>query len=381
MNPIHIYIHWPFCKSKCPYCDFNSHVRGKIEESEWLDGYLREIDHFADHIRNYEIKTIFFGGGTPSLMSPDTIRSIIEKLKSISHFDNIEITLEANPTSSEALKFKQFKEAGINRLSIGIQSLRDDYLKFLGREHSAKEAIKTIETASSIFDNYSFDLIYARPEQSEESWKEELDEALQLAQNHISLYQLTIEKGTPFYKDARDKKFTIPDQDKALRLYEMTTKALEKKGLLRYEISNYAVPGKESQHNLGYWNYLEYLGIGAGAHSRIKIDGKLRHIMMLHTPEKWLNSTKNHSHGIQQNVKMKDSEIVSEFLLMGLRLQNGTNLKRLKTEHNIDPFDFISQDALNFFEKSNLLQYNKGDLNLTISGKLLLNNVVSRLLV
>jgi oxygen-independent coproporphyrinogen-3 oxidase len=381
MNPLHLYIHWPFCKSKCPYCDFNSHVRDRIDESEWLAGYLREIDYFADHIRKYKIKTIFFGGGTPSLMSPDTVKAIIDKLRSISNFDNIEITLEANPTSSESSKFKQFKESGINRLSIGIQSLIDEQLKFLGRNHSAKEALQTIEMASKIFNNYSFDLIYARPDQTEESWKLELSEALSYAVNHISLYQLTIEKGTPFYKDARDKKFIVPDQDKALDLYEITTEALESKGLMRYEISNYALPGKESQHNLGYWNYREYLGIGAGAHSRIKIDGKLHHIMTIHNPEKWLESTKKYSHGIQQNIAMKDSEIVSEFFLMGLRLQNGIDLNRLKTEHGIDPFKFILKDELKLFEKENFLQYNKGNLNLTNSGKLLLNRIVSRLLI
>jgi putative oxygen-independent coproporphyrinogen III oxidase len=381
MNPLHLYIHWPFCKSKCPYCDFNSHVRVRIDESEWLEGYLREIDYFADYIRRYKIKTIFFGGGTPSLMSPDTAKAIIDKLRSISYFDNIEITLEANPTSSESSKFKEFKESGINRLSIGIQSLIDEQLKFLGRNHSSKEATQTIEMASKIFDNYSFDLIYARPDQTEESWKSELNEALSYAANHISLYQLTIEKGTPFYKDARDKKFTLPDQDKALDLYDITTEILENKGLMRYEISNYALPGKESQHNLGYWNYREYLGIGAGAHSRIKKDGRLYHIMTTHNPEKWLELTKKYSNGIQQNIEMKDSEIVSEALLMGLRLQNGINLKRLKTEHGIDPFKFILKDELKLFEKEGFLQYNKGALSLTNSGKLLLNRIVSRLLI
>lgn len=381
MNPIHIYIHWPFCKSKCPYCDFNSHVRESINESTWLEGYLKEIDYFQDIIKNRTIRTIFFGGGTPSLMSPSTVETIIEKLRGLSHFENIEITLEANPTSSEAEKFQGFKKAGVNRLSIGVQSLIEKDLKFLGREHSSNEAIKVLEFAADIFDNYSFDLIYARPNQTLEDWEAELRHALKYVKNHISVYQLAIEKGTQFFTDVKNKKFSIPEQEEALEFYSLTNRILKEKGLLRYEISNYALKGKESLHNLGYWEYREYLGIGAGAHSKVKIDDKLHHIMMIHNPEKWLESTKELSHGIQKKQKMTMNEIILEYLLMGLRLEEGVSLKHFNTSFSTDATKFISEEKIIFFEKNNFLTYNKDILKLTNSGKLLLNNIVSEILL
>lgn len=381
MDPLHVYIHWPFCKSKCPYCDFNSHVRNSINEQEWLDAYLKEIDYFSDIIRNRSIKTIFFGGGTPSLMSATTIESIINKLNSISTFQEIEITIEANPTSSEIQKFKDFKNAGINRISIGVQSLIKKDLKFLGREHSNNEAIEAIESASSIFDNYSFDLIYSRPGQTTKEWEKELKQALKYARNHISLYQLAIEKGTQFYSDVKKKKFTIPEQEHALELYHLTNNILADNNLLRYEISNYALKGKESMHNLGYWKYREYLGIGAGAHSKVKINGKLHHIMMIHNPEKWLKSVQTKSHGIQTKKEMLGSEIAMEYLLMGLRLEEGINIDYFKKHFSEDLLNHISLEKLKFFEKNNLLTYNNNILNLTDSGKLVLNNIVLSILL
>jgi putative oxygen-independent coproporphyrinogen III oxidase len=379
MKPLHIYIHWPFCKSKCPYCDFNSHVREAIDNSAWLEGYLREIDFFRDIIASRTIKTIFFGGGTPSLMPPNNVIAILEKLKSISRFDNIEITLEANPTSSEYKKFQDFKEAGINRLSIGIQSFIEEDLKFLGREHSVAEGIATLESAAKVFDNYSFDLIYARPNQSLSGWEQELKTALQYAKDHLSLYQLTIEKGTKFYSDFKKHRFTIPDQEEALALYEMTTDILRSKNLLRYEISNYALSGKESQHNLGYWNYREYLGIGAGAHSKIKIKNKLHHIFMIHNPEKWLSSVFELGNGMQQKQEMTDQQIVIEFLLMGLRLEDGVRLAYCKENFNIEIMDFLSKDAINFFTKNGFILHDSNRLFLTDSGKMVLNDIVTKI--
>ena len=381
MPPLHVYIHWPFCKSKCPYCDFNSHVRDRIDEEIWLKAYLKEIDYFKDFIQARTIKTIFFGGGTPSLMSPTTVAAIINKLNSLSPFQDIEITLEANPTSSEAIKFKAFKDAGVNRLSIGIQSLSDQDLKFLGREHSSSEAIQVIEQTATIFDNYSFDLIYARPNQTTASWEKELQQALKYAKNHLSLYQLTIEKGTKFYGDVKNNKFSIPEQDHAIELYNLTTEILKTKNLLRYEISNYALKGKESLHNLGYWQYREYLGIGAGAHSKIKFGPDLHHIFMIHNPEKWLHSVEDRSHGIQQNQKMTLSEIVQEYLLMGLRLEDGINQEHFYNSFATDIMQFLSEEYLDSFGENNFLSYNKTMLKLTDSGKLLINHIVSKLVV
>jgi len=377
MDPLHVYIHWPFCKSKCPYCDFNSHVRNRINEKEWLNAYIKEIDYFSDILKHRSIKTIFFGGGTPSLMSASTIEAIINKLNRISTFQDIEITIEANPTSSEAQKFKEFKNSGVNRISIGVQSLIEKDLKFLGREHSGLEAIKAIEEASAVFDNYSFDLIYARPGQTTKEWEDELHNALKYAKDHISLYQLAIEKGTQFYSDVKKKKFTIPEQEQALELYNLTNEILKNNDLLRYEISNYALKGKESMHNLGYWKYREYLGIGAGAHSKVKINGALHHIMMIHNPEKWLDSVTSNSHGIQKKEKMLTSEIALEYLLMGLRLEEGINVNDFKNCFSEDLFKYISLEKVIFFEKNNFLTYNNNVLNLTDSGKLVLNNIVS----
>ncbi|MCH9753625.1 MAG: radical SAM family heme chaperone HemW [Alphaproteobacteria bacterium] len=377
MDPLHVYIHWPFCKSKCPYCDFNSHVRNNINEEDWLNGYLKEIDYFSDIIKTRSIKTIFFGGGTPSLMSEKTIESIINKLNSISPFQNIEITIEANPTSSELKKFKNFKSAGINRISIGVQSLIEKDLNFLGRNHSSIEAIKTIEEASTVFDNYSFDLIYARPNQTTKEWEVELKDSLKYVKNHISLYQLAIEKGTQFYSDFRKKKFSIPNQEQALELYDLTNNIIKDYGLSRYEISNYSLKGKESEHNLGYWKYREYLGIGAGAHSKVKIDGKLHHIMMIHNPEKWIESVNSHSHGVQKKEEMLASDIALEYLLMGLRLEEGISIDGFKKIAQKDLFEYISHNKINFFEKNNFLNYNGNILNLTDSGKLVLNHIVS----
>ena len=379
MTPLHIYIHWPFCKSKCPYCDFNSHVRERIDNEAWLEGYLKEIEFFRDLIASRSIKTIFFGGGTPSLMPAENVAAILEKLNSISKFDDIEITLEANPTSSEYKKFQQFKDAGINRLSIGIQSFIDEDLRFLGREHSAAEGIATLEAAAKVFDNYSFDLIYARPNQTLSDWEQELKIALQYAKDHISLDQLTIEKGTKFYSDFKKHCFTIPEQEEALDLYNMTTDLLGSKNLLRYEISNYAVPGRESQHNLGYWRYREYLGIGAGAHSKIKFGNKLRHIFLIHNPENWLSSVTKLGHGIQQNQEMTEKEITMEYLLMGLRLEEGANLKMFKENFQFDIMDFLAKDAINFFTKNGFMLHDKSVMALTDSGKMVLNDIIVKI--
>ena len=304
-NPISLYFHWPFCKSKCPYCDFNSHVTETVDHALWAKAYGREIEKFKNQISGKDITSIFFGGGTPSLMKPSTVSSIINEISRIASINReTEITLETNPTSYEAAKFEDFKTAGINRVSIGIQSLNDTDLKFLGREHSAKEAVKTIESASRIFDNYSFDLIYSRPNQTIENWQTELRAALELARDHLSLYQLTIEKGTKFYAMHQRKEFIMPGEELSYQLYELTYEIMIESGFNRYEISNFARNKKESTHNLCYWQYDDYLGIGPGAHSRISGNA----LYQIYNPDNWLSKALSKDTANQQDEKLSDKE-------------------------------------------------------------------------
>lgn len=373
MSNLAIYIHWPFCKSKCPYCDFNSHIREKIDQEKWEESYLAEINYFKEEITNKNITSIFFGGGTPSLMDPKTTERIISHLAKIGSFDKkIEITLEANPTSIESQKFKDFKNAGINRVSIGIQSFDEASLHFLGRTHSPYESINAIKIADSIFNNYSFDLIYARPNQTTKEWKKELTYALNFAKNHISLYQLTIEKGTEFYKKYKNKEFIMPNEILSSSLYELTEEITTKHGLIGYEISNYAKEGYESKHNLSYWNYDNYLGIGPGAHSRI--NGKA--LMIMHNPEKWLENIQKNGQAIQSNVNLLEQEIFEEFLLMSLRTKYGLNKSKFKKLLKKDITDYISLNKLNILIKENLLNNTSTHIFTTEKGRILLNKII-----
>ncbi len=289
MKPISIYIHWPFCLSLCPYCDFNSHVSNSINHTAWLEAYKKELSYFADRIAKRPVRSIFFGGGTPSLMEPTTILGIIAAISDIAIVDkNTEITLEANPTSYELEKFKEFKTAGINRVSIGVQSLRNERLLSLGRKHSAQNALDAIKSAATLFDKYSFDLMYATQNQDLKTWQDELKEAMGFARGHISLYQLTIEKGTPFFRLYKDKKLILPSNDEAADMYEWTNDYLQQNQYKRYEISNYAVSGHECLHNLCYWNYDEYIGIGPGAHSRLHNKDGIVALMMTNKPQAWI---------------------------------------------------------------------------------------------
>ncbi len=366
---IAVYIHWPFCKSKCPYCDFNSHVREQISHEEWQSAYLKEIDYFKDILHGKTISSIFFGGGTPSLAQPKLMESVIDKLSSITKLDeNIEITLEANPTSIEAQKFKDFKTAGINRVSVGIQSLDDNHLKFLGREHSSSEAKKALEIASSTFERFTFDLIYALPSQTLESWSKELNEALQIAKKHISLYQLTIEKGTRFYSDYRDKKFTMPSNDLAADMYEMTSEIMEQNGTPYYEVSNYAEHGEESKHNLAYWRYQDYLGIGAGAHGRFTEDNQKYASQMIASPEQWMQSVTEHGAGFQRKDLLSEVEMKNEKLLMGLRLREGIDESVITNKTKVP--ELIAQG---------LLEYKKEKIAATLKGMLVLNSLIEAL--
>lgn len=372
-----IYIHWPFCLSLCPYCDFNSHVASSINYQQWSDAYLKELEYFLPVIQNKKITSIFFGGGTPSLMSPSIIYEIINFLSKNAKLDKPEITLEANPTSSESDKFKEFKHAGINRLSLGIQSLNDKALKILGRKHNSAEAIAAINMARNVFTNYSFDLIYSIPDQTLESWKRELDSALKLAGNHLSLYQLTIEKGTPFYKLHKDGKLILPENDLSADMYELTGNIMEESGYLRYEISNYAKPGFECIHNLAYWNYQNYLGIGPGAHSRV--DGNA--IMMVHNPQKWLQSVSTNSHGIQKQIKLSSLEKTTEMVMMGLRINDGIKESEIynKTRKNFE--EIFNLSYLDTLIKNNFIEKNADSIKLTSKGLSLHSYIVPRLML
>lgn len=370
---IALYIHWPFCKSKCPYCDFNSHV-GRYDYDVWEKAYIKEIEYFQRDINKKEISSIFFGGGTPSLMSPNLLENIIDFLYSnFTVQDDVEITMEANPTSYEYNKFKDFRNAGINRLSIGVQSFNDKDLKFLGREHSLSEAKEALASAATLFERFSFDLIYALPNQTIDDWRSQLREALKYTKGHISLYQLIIEKGTKFYSDYRKKRFQLPDDELSRELYDVTQEILSKNNMRAYEVSNYAIKGQESKHNLTYWRYQDYLGIGPGAHSRI--DGKS--IVMAYSPNEWLERVNNHGNGIKENLVLTDYEKFSEMIMMNLRIFEPIYIANILAKTGIS----IPKDKLAHLRENELLEYQDNEwFKITNKGIRMLDSVVRYLL-
>ena len=328
-----IYVHWPFCKSKCPYCDFNSHVRERIDHARWRTALLRELEHYAADAKDREVTSIFFGGGTPSLMEPETVAALIGHVRELFPVTkDVEITLEANPTSVEIGKFRAFRQAGVNRVSLGVQSLVADDLKFLGRQHDATQALAAVQMAAKTFDRFSFDLIYARPGQSLEQWRGELDRALEFAAGHISLYQLTIEPGTQFEQAVARGDFRVLDEEHAAELYEATVERLGRAGLGDYEISNFARPGQESRHNLTYWRYGDYIGIGPGAHGRLTIGTGKFATRQHRAPEAWLDLVERDGHATRQRDLVARAERLSELLMMGLRLKEGVPLARIEEE-------------------------------------------------
>ncbi len=325
-----VYIHWPFCLSKCPYCDFNSHVRHTpIDEARYVQAFASEIAAMAARAPNREVSSIFFGGGTPSLMQPQTIGGILDAIsKHWTVSPSVEVTLEANPTSVDATRFHGYRAAGVNRVSLGVQALDDASLKMLGRLHTAREALDAVAIARSAFDRYSFDLIYARPDQTPREWTDELTFAISEAAEHLSLYQLTIEEGTPFFGLHAAGKLKTPDEATARILYDVTQEVCAKHGLPAYEISNHARPGAECRHNLVYWRGQEYAGIGPGAHGRLDIGG-IRHALATEKrPEAWLMRVEANGHGIVTDDLLNREERADEFLLMGLRLAEGIDPRR-----------------------------------------------------
>lgn len=349
-----VYVHWPFCAQKCPYCDFNSHVRHKgWDEARFLSAYKREIDWIADRVGARGATSIFFGGGTPSLMQPATVAGILDHIaKRWGIAKDAEITLEANPGSVEAARFRGFRDAGINRVSIGVQSLRDEELRKLGRIHSVAEAKAALDVARRTFERFSFDLIYARPGQTADAWRSELGEALDLAGDHLSLYQLTIEPDTPYAALHAAGKLVIPDDYDAGTLYEITGEMTAARGLAAYEVSNYARAGSESRHNLLYWRYGEYAGVGPGAHGRIVIDGQREATIAERNPEAWVAKVESDENGFIERIGLSDAEQADEMLLMGLRLSEGVELQRLAEVGGVRP----SKSAIDELRELGLLE-------------------------
>lgn len=339
--PFAVYMHWPFCAQKCPYCDFNSHVRhGGWDEVRFLGAYLAELAYLRARIGPRNVGSIFFGGGTPSLMRPETVATLIGAVaRQFTLLPDAEITLEANPSSVEAARFRGYRDAGVNRVSLGVQSLRDEQLRRLGRLHNVAEALRAIEIANTTFDRVSFDLIYARPGQTPFQWRDELNEALKLATGHLSLYQLTIEPGTPFERLHADGKLVLPEQDDAVKMYWLTETMTRKAGLEAYEVSNYAAPGQESRHNLVYWRYGEYLGIGPGAHGRIVHSGARHATVAEKNPEAWASAVESGGHGMTDMQRLTRAEEADELLLMGLRLTAGLDTAAIerRTGLRLDP--------------------------------------------
>jgi oxygen-independent coproporphyrinogen-3 oxidase len=376
-----LYVHWPFCLSKCPYCDFNSHVRAAVDHGRWRSALLRELDHYAADTPGRRLTSIFFGGGTPSLMEPATVGAVIARAGEQWPFaPDIEITLEANPTSVEAGKFAGFRAAGVNRVSLGVQALNDLDLKFLGRHHSASEARAALEIARRHFARYSFDLIYARPGQTASAWAAELREALGLAGDHLSVYQLTIEAETVFGAAHRRGELHVPGEDDAGALFELTQELLDAAGLPAYEISNHARPGGESRHNLTYWRYGDYIGIGPGAHGRLTIGGDKLATRQHRAPEAWLAAVEAAGHATRQRDAVAAEDRLSELLMMGLRTVDGVRRSRVAAECGRPLEALLDTARLGRLIDGGFLRLDEAGLRATAAGRQRLNAVLGDLL-
>jgi oxygen-independent coproporphyrinogen-3 oxidase len=382
MEPLALYIHWPFCLAKCPYCDFNSHVRAEIPEARMVAALRAELAHEAARLGPRRLISIFFGGGTPSLLSPDNVARLIEDAKAAFAADqNIEITLEANPTSIEAGRFRAYAAAGVNRVSIGVQALDAASLAFLGREHSAAQAIAAVELARETFPRLSFDLIYARPGQELAAWQAELRAALALAADHLSLYQLTIEAGTKFHTLYGRGAFALPGEELAAALYEATAEEAARFGLQPYEISNYARPGGESRHNLAYWRYEEYAGIGPGAHGRVALGGALTATSRHRAPEAWADLVERTGTGETHTETLASRERGREALLMGLRLAEGISLPRFTARTGLALDDAIDLTVQRDLIAAGFLVRDKHRLAATAEGRRRLDALLPELVL
>jgi oxygen-independent coproporphyrinogen-3 oxidase len=378
--PLAVYIHWPFCRSKCPYCDFNSHVRERVDAVRWTRALLADLDDHAGIIPERRVASVFFGGGTPSLMPPETVAALLDRIGR--HWPlagDLEVTLEANPNSAEAERFRAFSGAGVNRLSLGVQALDPAALQFLGRRHDRGEAIAGIERARRSFPRFSFDLIYARPGQTLGAWRRELDEALALAGDHLSLYQLTIEPGTGFAAATAKGDLVPAGEEISAGLFELTQARLAEHGLRAYEISNHARPGAECRHNLAYWRYRDYLGIGPGAHGRLTLGG-VKHATRQHrAPERWLAEVETTGSGREEIATLDRETVVAEMLMMGLRLAEGIDRARLEQAAG-DEVEALFTNALPRLVEGGFLTLDSDRLAATAAGRQRLDAVLAALL-
>ena len=375
-EPLALYIHWPFCVSKCPYCDFNSHVRAEIDQAAWEQALLRDLAHEAALLGNRRLGSIFFGGGTPSLMPPATVATLIAAAEAAWGFaPGIEITLEANPSSVEAARFADLGAAGVNRVSLGLQALDDDALRLLGRAHSVAESLAALDIAQRAFARVSIDLIYARPGQSASAWAAELTRAIGFGTEHLSLYQLTIEPGTRFATDAAAGRLHLPEENTSAALFELTRAMTGAAGLPAYEVSNHARVGAESRHNLCYWRYQDYVGIGPGAHGRRDGMATMRH----KKPENWLHAITRNGHGLVSEEALSPAMRRDEALLMGLRLREGVDLARIAAIARTAAEPVINPRAATKLMAEGLVARDGDRLWVTDSGMLVLNAIIAAL--
>ena len=376
-----IYIHWPFCKSKCPYCDFNSHVRETIDQARWRRALLAELAHYAGETPGREVTSIFFGGGTPSLMDPQTAGELIAAVKrQWGTAPDLEVTLEANPTSSEAGRFAAYAAAGVNRVSLGVQALNDGDLAFLGREHDTAEALEAVALARAEFARVSFDLIYARPGQTAAAWAEELRRALGEGCSHLSLYQLTIEQNTTFHARARRGELPLADPEVAADLFEATQATLLAEGLPAYEISNHARPGQACRHNLTYWRAGDYLGIGPGAHGRITLESGKVATRQHRAPEIWLATVEQAGHATRTRKALDSGDRLTELLMMGLRLAEGIDRAAFRRELAAEPEELLKGQRLRALADAGYLVLDDSGLRATATGRMRLDSLLGYLL-
>ena len=381
--PLALYIHWPFCVSKCPYCDFNSHVRDGIDQAAWRTALLADIAHEAaltgrDSSEGRLLSSIFFGGGTPSLMPPETVEVLIAAAEKHWGFaPDIEITLEANPSSVEAARFADLAAAGVNRVSLGLQALDDTALHFLGRAHDVNEGLAALEVAQACFARVNFDLIYARPEQSAADWEAELNRALGFGSDHLSLYQLTIEPGTRFETLVKQGKLAPLNSDAAADMFELTRALTTAAGLPAYEVSNHARLGQESRHNLTYWRYGDYIGIGPGAHGRRLLHATQRH----KKPENYIGAVARNGHGLVEEIALSPETRASEALLMGLRLAEGVSLSGIAEQSGVDESQLVNQSAISALTEQGLLRTMTEHLIVTEAGMLLLDAILAEIVL
>ena len=378
MSGFGIYVHWPFCAAKCPYCDFNSHVRTSIDESGWIDAIERELRWTAEQqgADRPIVGTVFFGGGTPSMMQGNSVGRTLDTIAKLWRTANdVEVTLESNPASADAVRFADYRAAGVNRLSLGVQALNDKDLKMLGRLHNVAEAKAALALAIKNFERVSLDLIYARPDQTAVQWRDELTEALAFGTDHLSLYQLTIEPATPFATLYKTGALKIPDEDRAAELYELTQELTEAAGRPAYEISNHAKPGSEARHNLLYWRYGAYAGVGPGAHGRLDLHGKRIATQTERLPERWRETVAQRGHGLIEQSEVPREDAAREHLLMNLRLVEGIDLAAYRARWNTAP----APEHIAALAQHGLVTLRGDKLTATPRGRLLLNSVIVEL--